>query len=150
MTEEQVTKAILSWLKNNNWTIVAYDFPQSGTGKALHPNKNIYQNNKTKGIIIPDIIAVRNSICIVFENKNRFVLYDFNKINNFRTSNDYSESLTEITRQYSIQKYYFGIGLPHSSTTRKKIIINTKLTDFIIEVNTDFTIMIFYDAINVF
>lgn len=38
MTEEQVTKALLQHLTDNGWHIVSFDFPQSGTGKVLHPN----------------------------------------------------------------------------------------------------------------
>lgn len=38
MTEEQVTKAILQYLQNKGWHIVCFDFPQSGTGRVLHPN----------------------------------------------------------------------------------------------------------------
>ena len=38
MTEESVTKSILKWLMQNNWIIVCFDFPQSGTGHFLHPN----------------------------------------------------------------------------------------------------------------
>ena len=38
MKEEQVTKAVLKWLIANKWEIVCFDFPQSGTGRILHPN----------------------------------------------------------------------------------------------------------------
>lgn len=37
-TEEQITKAILVWLEGNGWSILCYDFPQSGTAISLHPN----------------------------------------------------------------------------------------------------------------
>lgn len=39
MNEEKVTKCLLKWLIDNGWEIVCYDFPQSGTGRLLHPNK---------------------------------------------------------------------------------------------------------------
>ena len=38
MREEHVTKATLKWLLANGWEIVCFDFPQSGTGRFLHPN----------------------------------------------------------------------------------------------------------------
>ena len=41
MTEEQVTKALLQHLTDNGWHIVCFDFPQSGTGRVLHPNNVI-------------------------------------------------------------------------------------------------------------
>jgi len=79
MTEEQVTKAILSAFIESNWNIISYDFPQSGTGKMLHPNG--YNEHKNIGSIIPDIIAVKESTCLFMENKNRVDKNDFFKIN---------------------------------------------------------------------
>jgi hypothetical protein len=52
-----VTKTILSYLSSKGWNIVAYDFPQSGTGIMLHPDRNYSEKNK--GGIIPDIVAVK-------------------------------------------------------------------------------------------
>ena len=54
--EEEATKFLLKWLITKGWEIVASDYPQSGTGKALHPNDT---DDKTLGIIIPDIIAIK-------------------------------------------------------------------------------------------
>ena len=92
MTEEQVTKTVLDWLIGNNWEIITYDFPQSGTGKYLHPNKEI-RNRETKNekSFIPDIVAVRNTTALFFENKNRFFLDDFIKLKNIREDNIYSD-----------------------------------------------------------
>ncbi len=53
MKEEYVTKAILNWLETNNWKIICFDFPQSGTGYILHPNEE-YRTTKNYGAIIPD------------------------------------------------------------------------------------------------
>ncbi len=44
MTEEQVTKAILNHLVKNCWKIICFDFPQSGTGKYIHPNVSCSKN----------------------------------------------------------------------------------------------------------
>ena len=57
MTEEQVTKALLQYLTDNGWHIVCFDFPQSGTGRVLHPNNA--DGEKNKDSIIPDIVAVK-------------------------------------------------------------------------------------------
>jgi hypothetical protein len=59
ITEEQLTKAILEWLIANNWEIICYDFPQSGTGVSIHPNEEL-RTTKNKGAIIPDIVAIKN------------------------------------------------------------------------------------------
>lgn len=45
MSEEQVTKLILEWLLNKKWNIIAFDFPQSGTGIYLHPNDQSSEKN---------------------------------------------------------------------------------------------------------
>ena len=53
MREEKVTISILKWLKKNDWKIISYDFPQSGTGLLIHPNSTIGRTSKNKGGIIP-------------------------------------------------------------------------------------------------
>ena len=86
--EEEVTKRILKWLVETGWEIICFDFPQSGTGRQLHPN---IRTNQTDGVIIPDIVAIKNGTVLDFENKDRFVLEDFEKILMLRTSNNYSD-----------------------------------------------------------
>ena len=49
MREEFVTINIIKWLKNYNWDIVCYDFPQSGTGVMIHPN-TIKKDSKNKAV----------------------------------------------------------------------------------------------------
>lgn len=79
LTEEQITKAIIDWLEGQEWQIICYDFPQSGTGISLHPNEEL-RITKNKGAIIPDIVAIKGTIVLFFENKDRFVLSDFVKV----------------------------------------------------------------------
>lgn len=81
MTEEQVTKSLLHYLTDNGWHIVCFDFPQSGTGRILHPNNANSQKNKDS--IIPDIVAVKNNISLFFENKDRYYFPDYEKVNEF-------------------------------------------------------------------
>lgn len=71
MREENVTKKIIKYLKKNNWKIIAFDFPQSGTGIMILPDDN--KSTKNKESIIPDIVAYKDKICVFFENKDRFV-----------------------------------------------------------------------------
>ena len=80
MREEKITINIIKWLESNGWEIICYDYPQSGTGRMIHPNRNVNEKKKTEGAIIPDIIAVKNSISILFENKDKFVKSDFIKV----------------------------------------------------------------------
>lgn len=142
MSEEAVTKAILSSLIKNGWNIVCFDFPQSGTGILLHPDSS--GNNKNKGAINPDIIAVKNEIGMYFENKDRTYLPDFQKVNLLRTQNCYINALTNLLKQFSIKYMYYGIGLPSQKCTQSAL-DNKNLVDFIIGVNPDTTIQFIYN-----
>ena len=70
ITEEQLTKALLLWLEAHGWIIICFDFPQSGTGIALHRNKQS-GSSKNKGSFIPDIVVIKNETVLFFENKDK-------------------------------------------------------------------------------
>ncbi len=146
MTEERVTIAILNWLQKEGWEIVAFDFPQSGTGKVLHKNGS---TNKNQDTIIPDIIAVRKGICVFFENKNKFFYNDFEKLNQLREDNQYTEDISALLEPYQISRIYYGIGFPEKIYNQrvKKI---EHMVDFIIGVTEDAIISIAYEAVGVF
>jgi len=131
MTEEQVTKAILNALAKNGWKIVAFDFPQSGSGKMLHPNENISEKNK--GGIVPDVVAVKNGLCLFFENKDRFVSNDFHKVSALIGDNQYSNSIAALLNDYRIDKILYGIAFP-SSKWSNKAKSNAALLDFVVGV----------------
>ena len=141
MTEEQVTKNILKWLIDNDWEIVCYDFPQSGTGHFLHPNGSTEKNKET---INPDIVAVKNNICIFSENKDRFYLPDYKKQNKLIVNNNYTNAINELLKKYSVTTIYYGIGLP-SSKYKNAAVQNRNLVDFIFGVSKQVTINILYD-----
>jgi hypothetical protein len=149
ITEESITKAILSWLESNGWEIICFDFPQSGTGVSLHPNKNI-RTTKNKGSIIPDIIAIKKGIVVFFENKDRFVLNDFAKIEHLKLSGEYTESVSAILSNYSYTQIYYGIGLPLSDITYRRTFENKEKIDFAIFVETDGSILIEYQTEAIF
>ena len=95
MSEEQITKIVLKYLIGNNWSIISYDFPQSGTGTVIQPI-NRESKTKNKGAIVPDIIAIREDKVAVFENKDHFDLDDFKKIKAIKNGNEYLESFQKI------------------------------------------------------
>lgn len=134
MKEEDVTKSIIKFLIDNGWKIICYDFPQSGTGRVLHPNN---QSNKTLGAIIPDIVAIKNGIVLDFENKDRFVLSDFEKINTLRLSSNYSESWNQLLSGFEYSKIYYGIGMPMNEANYSKAEANIVKVDFIVYLNED-------------
>ena len=143
MKEEQVTKNILKWLINNGWKIVCYDFPQSGTGRFLHPNGS---SSKNENSINPDIVAVKEPICLFLENKDHFYFPDFQKVNNLIVRNDYSNSISELLKEYSVKKIYYGIGIP-SSCYSERAQESSNLVDFILGVESDGEITELYTTI---
>lgn len=141
MTEEQVTKSILKWLKDNNWEIVCFDFPQSGTGKLLHPNNS--NSEKNKGAINPDIVAVKNGKCLFFENKNRFYYPDYEKVNNLIVANNYTVAIEDLLKNYSVSEYYYGIGLPTAKHSPKAIAAES-LVHFVVGVEENYNVKVLY------
>ena len=142
MREEQVTKAMLKWLIDRNWTIVCFDFPQSGTGKVLHPNDAGAEKNKKS--IIPDIVAVQNGICIFSENKDRFYLPDYEKQNLLKTEGDYSDAISALLSGYNVHSIFYGIGLP-ASKHKKGSSDAAHLVDFILTVDEDKAVDVVYN-----
>jgi hypothetical protein len=132
MREERVTINILNWLERNDWIIVCYDFPQSGTGVLLHPNSDENRTTKNKGGIIPDILATRNSVALFFENKDRFVLSDFEKLKEIKTLRNYSNSLNAILADFNVTSIYYGVGVPAIEKHIKKSLENIDGIDFLI------------------
>ena len=149
MTEEQITKAILTWLQINSWKIICYDFPQSGTGISLHPNEDI-RTTKNKGAIIPDIVAIKGTTVVLFENKDRFVLSDFTKVADLRSGSDYSTSLDKLLKSYKVTNIFYGVGLPNGEKVCKKIKKQQASIDFALCVNTDKSIAINFQTTSIF
>ena len=134
MKEEDVTKAIIKKLVSAGWEIICYDFPQSGTGRVLHPND---RDSKTLGAIIPDIVAIKAGIVLDFENKDRFVLSDFEKIDNLRNSEDYSKSWELLLSGCQYSQIFYGVGMPMSDANYSKAEENRDMVDFIVYLNED-------------
>lgn len=149
ITEEQLTKAILEWLIANNWEIICYDFPQSGTGVSIHPNEEL-RTTKNKGAIIPDIVAIKNGTVIFFENKDRFVLDDFIKVQDLRDNNDYSNSIQRLLAEFKYSNILYGVGLVHSENAELKTKLHLDKIDFAIFYHGDKTIKIQFDPNKLF
>ena len=149
ITEEQATKAILDWLELNDWQIICFDFPQSGTGISLHPNEDI-RIGKNKGAFIPDIVAIKNDTVVFFENKDRFVLGDFCKIQDLRQSNDYSNSTEKLLTDFHYSQIFYGIGIVYSINAEQKTSEQVDKVDFAIFYHADKSIQVFYDPNKLF
>ncbi len=121
LSEEQVTIAIIKQLRHVNWHIVSFDFPQSGTGRALIAKGNGPASSRRR--VVPDVIAVRNEICLILENKHAFDINDVRKLEEIRDSGRYNRSLESILRPYRITNFIFGIGLPIADGSASKELI---------------------------
>jgi hypothetical protein len=149
ITEEQATKAILDWLEANDWKIICFDFPQSGTGVSLHPNEEL-RTTKNKGAFIPDIVAIKNGTVIFFENKDRFVLDDFIKVQDLRNNNDYANSIERLLAEFEYSKIHYGVGLVYSENTEQKTNLHLDKIDFVIFYHENKTIKIQFDPNELF
>lgn len=141
MREEHVTKALLKWLIDNKWEIICFDFPQSGTGRLLHPNG---ANEKNKGAINPDIVAVRDGVCLFFENKDRFYFPDYEKVNDLIVDNDYTDDIAQLLAGRAVDVFFYGIGLPtakHGKGSKDA----ARLVDFIVGVEENKNVTILYN-----
>ncbi len=142
MTEEQVTKALLQHLTNNDWHIVCFDFPQSGTGRVLHTNNSVGEKNKDS--IIPDIVAVKNNISLFFENKDRFYLPDYQKVNELIVDNQYTKAIAKLLSDYEIENIYYGIGLP-TEKHKEKSRDSADMVNFILGVNENKSVTVLHN-----
>ena len=141
MREEKVTISILKWLEKNDWKIICYDFPQSGTGILLHKN-SFSGHHKNKGGIIPDIIAKKSNKVVYFENKDRYYADDFTKIEDLKVKKEYTEALTNLLGSLSQITIYYGIGIPALPSEIKKCLSSGEKIDFLISVKDNYSIEI--------
>lgn len=147
ITEEYVTKSLLKWLQDSGWTIICFDFPQSGTGKVLHPSTT---TSKTEDAVIPDIIAIKGSIVVHFENKDRFVLDDFDKVLYLRTTHDYDGAYANLLDGYTYDCIFYGIGMPYSASNYSKALGELNKVDFVVFLMEDDEILIIGDHRDIF
>lgn len=149
ITEEQVTKAILNWLEANDWEIICFDFPQSGTGVSLHPNQEL-RTTKNKGAFIPDIVAIKKGVVLFFENKDRFVLTDFIKVQELKKTADYTVSIVKFLADFTYSKVFYGVGLAHSDKIEQKTNEHLDKIDFAVFSQQDNTIKVTFDPNRLF
>ena len=141
MTEENVTKAILSYLIGRGWEIVAFDFPQSGTGRSLHPSDSA---SKNAGVLIPDVVAKKGGVSIYMENKDRYFPEDFIKVNSVFQTRMYAESFLRVLG-VNQDTMFGGIGMPESCCDL--IVEDVKgLVDFVLRVSDEGIVDVDYIA----
>jgi len=127
--EETITIRLVQGLKRADWRIIAFDFPGSGTGIDLHPNN---ENHKTKGIYRPDLIAYKQGIGIVTENKVEYDDYDICKLIDMRETGNYSAALTRAFNGLRVEQVQFGVVLNEGEKNRQKLALIKDKVDFAI------------------
>lgn len=133
MTEEFVTQSIIRHLAKHGYTIVSFDFPQSGTGILLHPDAS---RDKNEGIK-PDIVASRDELLVVMENKNRYCKKDFEKLHCLKTSTHYALDLKKLHNICKTTTLNVGVGIPDAPRVIQRALSTRCLIDFIIGVDED-------------
>jgi hypothetical protein len=132
MTEEFITKSIMMYLQDNGWSLISFDYPQSGSGYRF--NRNLVNVCKsTQNSIIPDVMALINDVLFIWENKNKFTLNDLLKYDNFATA--YSDSLESLKLSISFKGICFGIGLANTSYNVRKTLEYREKLDFAVLVD---------------
>ncbi len=119
MSEEQVTRSVLSWLAAHGWEILDYDFPGGGTGRSFHVGG---LSGKAAGIVIPDVVAWRRSCVLVMENKAKDTKTDYDKICRLSDGADFLRLLREAYPARPIDRMIWGVafsGSPHYLTLAK-------------------------------
>ncbi len=147
MREEKVTINILKWLELQDWEILCYDFPQSGTGTLLHPND---RDSKNKGGVIPDIIAKKKGYSVFFENKDRYFFSDFVKLEKIKSEGKYTTALERVIYPNKLSNLFFGIGIYSNKSDIDKSLDNMGNLDFLVSVKDDGLIDINFDRGNIF
>ncbi|MBQ4391921.1 MAG: hypothetical protein II826_02280 [Prevotella sp.] len=147
MTEEQVTKAIIRWLEATGWEILSFDYPQSGTGRVLHP---AFSTSKTEGSIIPDIIAHKDSTLVFFENKSRYTYSDFEKVERLRHTDAYDQDIALLAENRHFGRTFYGIGFQYGQHLTEKSRKSWPMADFVLTVGDDFSITPQYDPHHIF
>lgn len=134
LTEEQITKFLIKYLRSIDFKIFAYDFPQSGTGYIIRPNSSKIKH-KNINFWIPDIIAVKNNCLYLFENKDHYSLSDIKKIQKIFREDSHSEAIIKLLGKTKTLSYFVLLGYPLRYFNE----IN-KLSDFInAEIGCDIT-----------
>jgi hypothetical protein len=149
MSEEQITKDILEWLENSSWEIISFDYPGSGTGKLLHPDRRINET-KNKDGIIPDVIAIKNSNVILMENKDHFSKEDFNKVNELCCNNPYQKGIENELGERRYSRVYFGIGIPDDATVLGKAQSYSSKRNFLLAVCESSNVSVIEDPDSLF
>ena len=133
MTEEFVTLSAMRWLEDTGWEIIAYEYPQSGTGVLIRPDDAV---DRTKEAVTPDILAYdrAHGAGLYFENKVAFSLADFRKIQMLRTATRYRRALSRLFPYGLPSRMGYGVAFLDLAANLGRARKYLQMVDFIIAV----------------
>lgn len=134
MEEERITDRIVDFLEELGWTVLSFDYPETGLGVTLHPDDR-EPGTKNAGMIVPDVIAIQGNTLMIMENKPYFDESDADKLNKVRGGN-YSDSLNQKFPSEDWEKVRVGLGVPSGRSIEKAQSCESKV-DFLIAVSED-------------
>ena len=79
---------------------------------------------------------------LFFENKDRFVLNDFLKIQELKQKENYASSIKKLLKEYTYSKIYYGVGLAYTPKTEQKTGEHLEKIDFAVFLYLDNTILV--------
>lgn len=150
LTEEVITRTILSWLKSSGWTLLSFDYPQSGTGYPLRPSRNTVGTSKNLGTLIPDVVAFKNQVTVFFENKVKFFQGDIDALVTLRGGGPYEHSIKSLHGDLVSHQSFFGVGLESTPYNVKKLTGAVSCLDFAVLVSADLTVEVLLDQKSIF
>lgn len=133
MTEEDLTMAVVDWLRTAGWDIRSIDYPGRGSGLLIQiPNGTGLP--QAKGGWRPDIVAARSGVWAVFEDKDRFDPGDFDKVQRLRASGPMVAALRARLSIPAQDRVEIGIGLPDDPAMLTRALARKADVDFIVVV----------------
>lgn len=115
----------------------------------MHPNQEL-RTTKNKGAFIPDIVAIKNGVVLFFENKDRFVLTDFIKVQELKQTTDYADSIVKFLADFNYLKIFYGVGLANTDKTELKTNEHLEKIDFAVFCQQDNSIKVTFDPNKLF
>ncbi|MQF48655.1 hypothetical protein FIM08_01960 [SAR202 cluster bacterium AC-647-N09_OGT_505m] len=90
--EDFVSRSIFDFLRESDWTIVHYHPPggQAGFGVTL----------ESKKFLVPDLIAVKDNVILIVENKSVFSISDVKKLRTIGSSVSAVKQIVNYTKRF--------------------------------------------------
>lgn len=106
LSEEEVTLEVIAWLRERGFTVLAHDFPGSGTGVLIRPST---ATSRADGFI-PDILARGRGVLLLLEAKPAFNRADVRKLVKLKGSSPACDAIAQFG-EVTLASVRFGIAV---------------------------------------